>query len=130
MYAETIIKPRFYETDQAGHINNTVVPQWLEVARTDFLFQHAGVNPSMMLRHVAVNYDRELNFPDEVIVRTSLERLSRSTVTYRQEIWQNDICRITATAVDCYFDPATRSSAPIPDNDRRLYEPYLNNTQS
>ena len=129
MFAETIIQPRFYETDQAGHINNTVATQWLEYARIDFLFNHMGLEPNMMLRHVAVNYDRELNFPDEVCVRTSIERLSQSTVTYRQEIWQNGRCCITASSLDCYFDPATRKSAPIPESDRALFKPYMVETE-
>ena len=29
-----IITPGFYETDALGHINNTVIPMWLEKART------------------------------------------------------------------------------------------------
>ena len=124
MFAEITILPRFCDTDQSGHINNTATAQWLEFGRSEFIFKHVLIKPSMMLRHVAINYNAELNFPDPARVRVGIERLGNSSVNYYQEIWQNGKCCITARAVDCYFDPATRQSAAIPDSDRRAFEQF------
>lgn len=125
MHVETKLTPRFCDTDKTGHINNTAVAQWLEFGRCDFIFKHVCIEPSMMLRHVAVDYNAELNFPDDAVIHTGVERLGNSSVTYYQEIWQNGKCCVTARAVDCYFDPATRKVASIPDTDRAMYEKFV-----
>lgn len=121
MYAETHLTPRFSDTDAMGHINNTSVTQWLEAGRLDFYMNHLKVSTPKVLRRIEVDYEREMNFRDGAIIRTGAERLSNKTITLRQEIWQGGKCCVKAIIVECYFDPATRASAPMPQHDRELY---------
>ncbi len=121
MYIETRIVPRFSDTDAAGHINNTAVTQWLESGRFDFNLRCLPEQPAMMLRRIEVDYDREMTHLREAIVRTGVERIGNSTVTMRQEIWQEATCRARALCVDCYFDLDTRRATPIPEKYREIY---------
>jgi acyl-CoA thioester hydrolase len=121
MYIETRLTPRFCDTDAAGHINNTAVAEWLEAGRVDFNRNHLPEIPPMMLRRVEIDYDREMTFDKEAIIRTGVETTGNKTVTIRQEIWQGGIRRAQARAVECYFDPETRRAAEIPQRFRDIY---------
>lgn len=125
MYAETRLTPRFSDTDAMGHINNTAVAQWLEAGRTDFYMKKLEISSSKVLRRIEVDYDREMSFRTEAVIRTGVERLSNKTVTLRQEIWQGEYCCVKAVVVECYFDPATRTSAAMPASDRALYDRFM-----
>ena len=125
MYAETHLTPRFSDTDAMRHINNTAVAQWLEAGRTDFYMKKLEISSSKVLRRIEVDYDREMSFRLEAVIKTGVERLSNKTVTLRQEIWQGDHCCVKAVVVECYFDPKTRTSAEMPAHDRALYGKFM-----
>ena len=125
MYTETLLTPRFSDTDAMGHINNTAVAQWLEAGRTDFYMNHLEISTSKVLRRIEVDYEREMSFRGKAVIRTGVERLSNKTVTLRQEVWQDGHCCVKAVVVECYFDPKTRTSAAMPAHDRELYAKYM-----
>lgn len=125
MYIETRLTPRFSDTDAMGHINNTAVTQWLEAGRLDFYINHLKTSTPKVLRRIEVDYEREMNFRDEAMIRTGVERLSNKTITLRQEIFQKDKCCVKALVVECYFDPKTRAAVEMPKNDRELYGKLL-----
>lgn len=121
MYIETLLIPRFSDTDAMGHINNTAVTQWLEAGRMDFYMNHLKTSTPKVLRRIEVDYDQEMSFRAEAVIRTGAERLSNRTITLRQEIWQVGQCCVRAQIVECYFDPKTRAAVEMPAQDRELY---------
>lgn len=127
MYIETRLTPRFSDTDAMGHINNTAVTQWLEAGRTDFYLNHVKKSASKVLRRLEVDYDREMNFRDEAVIRTGVLRLSNKTLTFRQEIFQGGHCCVQALVVECYFDTTTRTAVAIPAQDREQYGQWMFN---
>ncbi len=127
MYTETHLTPRFSDTDAMGHINNSAVAQWLEAGRIDFYINQLKLSASKVLRRIEVDYDREMNFKDEAVIHTGVERLSNKTITLRQEIYQSGQCCVKALVIQCYFDPQTRTAVPIPTHDRKLYSKRMFN---
>lgn len=121
MYIETLLIPRFSDTDAMGHINNTAVTQWLEAGRMDFYMNHLKTSMSKVLRRIEVDYNREMSFRSEAVIRTGAERLSNKTITLRQEIWQGGCLCVKALVVECYFDPGSRTAVEMPARDRELY---------
>lgn len=127
MYIETVLTPRFSDTDAMGHINNTAVTQWLEAGRLDFYMNHLKTHTPKVLRRIEVDYDGEMNFKDQAIIRTGAERLSNKTITLRQEIFQRGKCCVKALIVECYFDPKARTAVEMPQQDRELYSNLMFN---
>lgn len=115
MYIETIITPRFCDTDAMGHINNTAVTQWLEMGRMDFMFNHMSKLPTTMVRRIELDYEREMNFTEQAIIRTGVEKTGSTSLTLRQEIWQKGNRTAQSKHIEVWFDSKTRQSAPIPD---------------
>lgn len=127
MYIETRLIPRFSDTDAMGHINNTAVTQWLEAGRMDFYMNHMKTSTPKVLRRIEIDYDGEMSFKDEAIIRTGAERLSNKTITLRQEIFQRGKRCVKALIVECYFDAIARTSMAMPQHDRDLYSGLMFN---
>lgn len=117
--------PRFCDSDAAGHINNTAVAEWLEVGRFDFYHNHVPDLTPLMLRRIEIDYLREMNYREEVTIRTGVDAVGEKTVTLRQEVWQGGTKRADCLAIDCYFDRDTRRSAPIPVALRPVCDEFL-----
>ena len=87
-----VIQPRFVETDALGHINNTVLPQWFEQARSPiFKFFVPSMNPAewnLILAKIEVEFVSELFYPNDVELRSYVERLGNSSCVVYQEAWQ------------------------------------------
>ncbi|WP_281645150.1 thioesterase family protein [Parendozoicomonas sp. Alg238-R29] len=120
MYKE-IISPRFFETDALGHINNTVVPVWFEKAREP-IFQlftpDMDVNKwKLIIARITVDFLAEIHYgtDKDVEIRTGLVKIGNSSMTIRQEVWQQEKCCARGDAVMIHYDYASAKSSPIPD---------------
>lgn len=126
---ETIISPRVSETDAVGHINNTVIPVWLEAGRTK-LFELFGPIDDfsawrMIVANFTVDFVHELTYPAPVTVRCWVERIGNSSLTLYEELHQYDRkCTIGRTTY-VHVDPETKRPARIPDNVRDALAPHF-----
>ena len=130
MYKETI-SPRFYETDALGHINNTVVPMWFEKAREP-IFQlfipDMDVNKwKLIIARISVDFLAEIHYGTnkDVEIRTGLAKVGNSSMTIRQEVWQEGMCCARGDAVLIHYDYDLAQSVPIPDAIRTELEKSL-----
>ncbi|MBN2449964.1 MAG: acyl-CoA thioesterase [Lentisphaeria bacterium] len=130
MFSETI-KPRFCETDLLGHINNTVVPVWLEVGRTPVfelftgpLSQAGPATFPLLLVSLAMDFRRILRFGVDAVVETSVTHVGRSSFALRQVIRQQGEVCVEAKATVVHADVANARSAPIPEPQRRRLEAW------
>ena len=76
---ETPITPRVSETDGAGHINNTVIPIWLEAGRRE-VFRILTPDLSfgkwrVALVNMNVDYLDQTYFQQDALVKTWVERV-------------------------------------------------------
>ncbi len=128
MFIETIV-PRFSETDALGHINNTVVPTWLEQARTPvFRWFVPDLDPRnwcLIIAKIEVEFRREIVYGQAVRVETYVEEVGNSSFRVGQKIYQGDQLCVQGSSVLVHFDYGTKKSKPIPAPIRQQMEAHL-----
>ncbi len=123
--------PRFSETDALGHINNTVLPVWFEVARAPiFKFFTPDLNPrdwKLIIAKIEVSFVGELFYSHEVSIKTSVEHIGSSSFVLRQEAWQQDKCCAIGKTVLVRYDFITKSATPLSTLEKLALQAHLDN---
>ena len=86
--AWSTISLRWADNDAYGHVNNTVYYQWFDSAVNSWLvaaglLDIAAGDPIGLVVATACDYFAPLSFPGTVEVGLAVDRLGRSSVTYR-----------------------------------------------
>ena len=86
---ELRIPTRWTDFDALGHVTHAAYPVFLDEARDAFLT--AAIGPfaewPWVVAHVSIDYRQELRHPTrEVIVRTAVSEIGRTSVTFAQQI--------------------------------------------
>ena len=117
---------RWRDLDAFNHVNNSSYLTFLEEARLQWLrtvpgeWFHAHAMPVMAA--VELHYRKPIEWPAEVDVQLSCERMGRSSVTIGNRIVdRNDASIVYAdgNVVMVWIDPATGASVPLPDAIRK-----------
>lgn len=123
------VEPAFYDTDALGHINNTRLPAWFELARNDlFRLFTPDLDPRkwrLMLARVEVVYYGELQYGSDVEIHTYVSRLGKSSFTVSQEAWQDGKMTNLGRTVMLQFDHQAKKSIPIEGELREALEEHL-----
>lgn len=93
---------RFSDTDRIGHVNNTVVPQMIEVGRVTMIDQLMGdVAPVVewVVARLEVDYLAELNFPSTLDIGTRVVAVGNSSYTVISGVFEGDRCIARARSV-------------------------------
>lgn len=119
---ETRIATRWTDFDALGHLTHAVVFGYLDDARDDALRPLVGDFDAWptVVAHVRADFRREIpRGPRELLVRTRVVDVGRSSVRFAQELLAPDGgVAVEAEAVLVAFDPETRTSRPIDDEER------------
>jgi acyl-CoA thioester hydrolase len=125
----TPITPRVSETDGAGHINNTVVPAWLEAGRLEIfrlLIPELSFSDwRVALVNMNLDFLAQTYFQHPVEVRTWVERIGTKSFTLYEEIWQRDTLTVKATVTYVYFDYREQRSRALPEEAVRRLRAHL-----
>ncbi len=126
---QTVIEPRVSETDGVGHINNTVIPVWLEAARND-LFRLFTPDLSfndwkMIILNMNVDYVGQIYFGIDVTVYTWVKKIGNSSLQLYEEVWQDERLCVKGAVTYVNYDLKKQKSEPIPDLVRRELESHL-----
>jgi acyl-CoA thioester hydrolase len=122
----TTVSPRFGDVDGLGHINNTVLAAWFELARNP-LFRI--FNPSMdisfphwplIMAHTEYDFVGELFLPYEVEIRTFINHIGTSSFTLYHEAWQQARLCVTGKAVLVHYDFIKKQSIPLSEDKKLL----------
>ena len=92
MTPETVLKVRSYELDSYGHVNHAVYLNYFEKARFDTLDSY-GITRRKMLDNglkiyvvrLEIDYLSQVFFEDTLQIKTVLEKLKRTSLTFCQE---------------------------------------------
>ncbi|HLR69222.1 MAG TPA: thioesterase family protein [Virgibacillus sp.] len=133
MYTTTI-EPRVSETDALGHINNTVIPVWLEASRhpifklfmPDLSFQ----NWKLIVVNTNTNYTNEIFFGKEVEIKTQIKKIGNTSFQLYEEIWQYDKRCVDSIVTYVNYDLNNKEKEPIPLSIRTKLEEHLLETSS
>jgi acyl-CoA thioester hydrolase len=80
---------RWTDFDALGHITHVAYPAFFDEARDAFLTSTVGAFEEWptVVAHIGVDYRRELRYPTpEVVVRTRVAEVGRTSVTFEQEV--------------------------------------------
>ena len=126
---ETPITPRVSETDGAGHINNTVIPIWLEAGRRE-VFRILTPDLSFARWRVAlvnmnVDYLEQTYYQEDAVVRTWVEHIGTKSFRLYEELWQGPRLCARGRATYVYFDYAAGASEPVLPDARAALERHV-----
>jgi acyl-CoA thioester hydrolase len=125
---ETIIEPRFSETDILGHINNTAFPVWFETARQDiFKLVHPNLSSHdwpMIIAHIDVDFILQTEYGNSVTIKSSISNIGNKSFSITHEAYQNRSLVAKGNAVLVWYNYTQQSSSPIPHEIRELLKQY------
>ena len=126
---ETIIKPRFSETDAMTHIGNTVMPVWFEEAREPLVRQ---LHPSLsiddwpfIVAHIDVDYHQQIYVDSPVSVKAGVSKIGSKSFTIYHEATQNGQRVASGNAVTVYYDYTTKQTGSLTDKLRSTLNDYI-----
>nr|WP_281187372.1 thioesterase family protein [Halomonas shengliensis] len=128
MFVRTV-EPAFYDTDALGHVNNTRLPAWFELARNDlFRLFTPDLDPRkwrLIMARMEVDYRAELQYGEEIEIRTYVSRLGNSSFTVSQEARQGGKLTNLGHTVMVHFDHDAKQAIPITGELRQALEAHF-----
>jgi acyl-CoA thioester hydrolase len=130
MFTITVM-PRFGDLDALGHINNTVPVGWFELARNPIIkmfdpeLKISKEDFPLIMAHTDYDYVSQLNFRNEVEIRTWISRIGAKSFTAYHEAWQQGLLCVKGNAVMVHYDFNIEKSTPIPENKKKLLAEHL-----
>jgi acyl-CoA thioester hydrolase len=121
------VPTRWADNDQYGHANNVVYYAWFDTAVNGWLSRATGSDvarrPAIgVVAETSCRYLAPVAFPDDLEIGLGVERLGRSSVTYRLAVFRagDQACAAVGRFVHVYVDAATRRPVPVPDDVRAV----------
>lgn len=124
---EVVIPTRWTDFDALGHLTHAAYPVFLDEARDAYLTATVGSFSDWpcVVAHVSIDYRAEIAYPAAAVtVRTAVESVGRTSVTFAQEVLGPDgEIAAVGRGVVVAFDVESRSARPIAEEERaRLAE--------
>jgi len=121
---------RWLDNDAYGHINNVVYYEYFDTTVNAFLIEATGVDTRSLeqigvVAETGCVFHSSLSFPEPLDIGLAVERLGRSSVTYRLGVFARGSNTAAATGkfVHVYVDAQTRRPSEIPELIRTVLEP-------
>ena len=126
---ETRLQTRWTDFDALGHITHAAYPVYLDEARDAVLTATVGpfTEFAWVIAHVSIDYKREIvQGTREVIVRSRIAEVGRTSITFEQEVLGPDgEIAAACTSVLVAWDPDARAARPIEDGERARFRSSL-----
>jgi acyl-CoA thioester hydrolase len=122
------LQTRWADIDTYSHINNAVHYELMDTAVNGWLVEATGTDIRALdavgwVVETSCQYLAQLHFPTVVDVGIALERLGRTSVTYRLALFGDDPAPVAVGRfVHVYVDRNDQRPAPVPEVIRRALE--------
>ena len=120
---------RWGDMDAMGHVNNTIYFRYMEMARLDWFYgMGLPVDPKgegPVIVNAFCNFIRQLEFPGDVLVRTYVGEMGRTSFdTYHELLRTDDLDTVCASggATVVWVDFPRQKSIPMSAQARELIE--------
>jgi acyl-CoA thioester hydrolase len=130
------IATRWKDNDVYGHVNNVVYYSYFDTVVNKHLIEEAGLDIRQspvigVVVETQCEFLQELTFPETIDAGIAVERLGRSSVTYRIGLFRraeddNELAAV-GRFVHVYVDRETRRPVSIPENIRNALRPLQDN---
>jgi len=125
------VTPRFGDIDALGHVNNTVLPVWFELARRPVmqifdpeLTLDRNTFP-LIMAHNDFDYTNQIFFKFDVEIKTWISKIGTKSFTVYHEAWQQDRLCAKGSCVIVYF--VEGRTTPLPEDKRNLLSGHMAN---
>lgn len=126
---ETIITPRFKDTDALGHINNASFPTWFEEARRPiFKLFIPDLDPAkwnLIVARFEIDFLAQTHYQEDVTIHTSIEKIGKSSFVVSHVAFQNKVEVAQARVVLVHFDYNHNKSVVISDEIKNQLKNHL-----
>ena len=136
MINETPITARYAETDQMGIIHHSVYPVWFEVGRTNFIrmigtgYGQLEKNGVMLpLSELSCKYIRPIHYEDEVIIRTSVMKLTVSRIQFSYKVLLDGVLMAEGSTTHGFVDSNTLRPLNMKKFNQQLFEKMLDSIE-
>jgi acyl-CoA thioester hydrolase len=120
---------RWSDNDAYGHLNNVVYYALFDSAVNAILIEAGLLDPASspvigLVVESSCRFYASLTYPEAAEVGVSVERLGRSSVSYRLAVFKAGAAEAAAAGgyTHVYVERATNRPVPIPDGHRRLMQ--------
>jgi acyl-CoA thioester hydrolase len=120
---------RWLDNDAYGHINNVVYYEYFDTTVNAFLIEATSTDTRSLgqigiVAETGCVFHSSLSFPQPLDIGLAVDRLGRSSVTYRLGVFAQDAeSAATGKFVHVYVDAQTRRPVEIPALIRAVLEP-------
>ena len=120
----TYDKVRYADTDRQGHVNNTKFAAYLETGRVEVLynpqFPILTAGASFVIASLHLDFLKEIKWPGQVDTGTGVLRIGNSSITFYQQLYQNEVCAAQAKTVVVQVDGRTGRGLPLSEEARQI----------
>ncbi len=130
-----VVRPqptRWQDNDHYGHVNNVAYYAFFDTAVNGYLMEAAGTDirelPAIgVVVETGCRFLRPVAFPDHLWIGLGVERLGRSSITYRLAVFRGDDDEPVAVGrfVHVYVDRGSRRPTAVPEVIRAAVQPLL-----
>jgi acyl-CoA thioester hydrolase len=114
---------RFSETDQLGHVNNTVFAVYFEVGRSTW-FTRSGIygqdRVTLVIVRTTIEFLHPILWPGAVRIGTRMSKSGRSSFDMEQVMLQESKLAGRAVSTMVLVDKESGNSVPMPDDVRAM----------
>jgi acyl-CoA thioester hydrolase len=127
---------RWHDNDVFGHVNNVVYYAYFDTAVNRHLADAGLLDPRTssivgLVAETGCTYFESVAYPEKLEVGMAVEKLGRSSVTYRLGLFRagedrrTENCVALCTYTHVYVERASGKPVPIPEANRRLFESII-----
>ena len=119
---EITITPGVHNTDGLGHINNGVLTDWFETARTPIYkiftptLEFSHDKWKLIMVHSEYDFLNQIFFDKDVEIKTYIKKIGNTSCTVYHELFQNNIKCASGSVVLVYYDYINNKSLKITDD--------------
>ena len=125
------VSPRFGDIDALGHVNNTVLPIWFEMARKPLMRifdpELTLENFPLIMAHNDFDYLSPIYFKFDVEIKTYISKIGTKSFTVYHEAWQEGKLCTKGNCVIVYI--INGQTTPLPDHLRKILSEHMLNKE-
>ncbi len=125
------VAPRFGDIDGLGHVNNTVLAVWFEMARNPIFrlftpdLDLSREKWKLIMVRTEFDFLGEMFFNGDVEIRSYILRIGNTSFTIGHEAWQNGKLNVRGKAVIVHYDFKNKKAIPIKGKIREMLMEHM-----
>ena len=125
------VQIRFSDIDPLNHVNNSIISQYYDIGRINYLKEVLGEDIEwnsigVVIVNLNTNFFSPVFITDQIVVETRLIGFGEKSMRTLQRVKDKNTQEIKSTCETILsgFDVVNNESAPIPDDIKKKFEDY------